>query len=316
MRTGKRLSTCNPNMWRIVVIVALVIMVLGPSEKTIAQENSQTERARLQERVRRAEAEVDKLGRDLRTTKSELSGKLESANSKVESLQKQLVDQGQKVEDLGRQLGTQIASAESKSSERFQAVDGTISRNTVLAIIAGSVVLLLSVSLYVILHRRLNADKLGLIDTIRRNRIDLEEEGLKMDNKLVDLLATQMELQKQPIMDAPLSTGEVDHSLALKVADEIVRIEKNLSVMDPETRGLKQLAASVRRIQDNFAANGYELVEMLNRPYDPGMKVIANFKPDERFSPDEQIITRIIKPQVNFKGAMIQSAQVEVSQGE
>jgi hypothetical protein len=86
--------------------------------------------------------------------------------------------------------------------------------------------------------------------------------------------------------------------------------------MDSETKGLKQLSASVKRIQANFEGNGYEIVDMLNKRYDAGMKVTANFKPDENLRPDEQIITRIIKPQVNYKGIMIQSAQIEVSQGE
>jgi len=45
------------------------------------------------------------------------------------------------------------------------------------------------------------------------------------------------------------------------------------------------------------------------------MKLIANFKPDENLKEGEQIITRIIKPQVNYKGVMIQQAQVEVSTG-
>ena len=102
---------------------------------------------------------------------------------------------------------------------------------------------------------------------------------------------------------------------ATKVADEIIRIQKNLTRMDEKTKGLKQLAASVKRIQDNFAANGYEIVEMLGKEYNEGMKVSANFIPDDNLEAGQQIITRIIKPQVNYKGVMIQSAQIEVSQG-
>jgi hypothetical protein len=55
---------------------------------------------------------------------------------------------------------------------------------------------------------------------------------------------------------------------------------------------------------------------MLNKPYDQGMKVSANFRPDESLKAGEQIITRIIKPQVNYNDIMIQAAQVEVSVGE
>ena len=86
--------------------------------------------------------------------------------------------------------------------------------------------------------------------------------------------------------------------------------------MDEKTKGLKQLNSSVKRIQDNFASNGYELVDMLGKEYKEGMKVTANFVPSEDLETGKQIITRIIKPQVNFEGAMIQAAQIEVSVGE
>jgi len=86
--------------------------------------------------------------------------------------------------------------------------------------------------------------------------------------------------------------------------------------MDENTKGLKQLSASVIRIQDNFASNGYEIVEMLGKSYNEGMKVSANFIPTENLESGEQVITRIIQPQVNYKGVMIQSAQIEVSLGE
>jgi hypothetical protein len=77
------------------------------------------------------------------------------------------------------------------------------------------------------------------------------------------------------------------------------------------------LSASVKRIEDNFAANGYEMPDLLNKPYDNRMKVIvSNTIPDESIENGKEIITKIIKPQVNYKGVMIQAAQVEVSVGQ
>jgi hypothetical protein len=46
------------------------------------------------------------------------------------------------------------------------------------------------------------------------------------------------------------------------------------------------------------------------------MKVSAKFKPDVTLKQGEQIITRIIKPQVNYNNVIIQEAQVEVSVGQ
>ena len=44
------------------------------------------------------------------------------------------------------------------------------------------------------------------------------------------------------------------------------------------------------------------------------MKLSANFIEDEDLKPGERIITGISKPQINYNGRMIQSAQVTVSQ--
>ena len=137
----------------------------------------------------------------------------------------------------------------------------------------------------------------------------MQEESIKLDSKLVELLDKKIEATP-----TPTANEQVDHTLALKVADEIVRIETNLSRMDTSVKGYKQLAKAVERIRTNFLANGYEIVEMLGKPYNEGMKVVANFVSDDTLTEGEQKITGIIKPQINYKGKMIQSAQITVSQ--
>ena len=137
----------------------------------------------------------------------------------------------------------------------------------------------------------------------------MQEESVKLDSKLVELLDKQIEISPTGGNDE-----KIDHSLALKVADEIVRIETNLSRMDTSVKGYKQLTKAVERIRTNFLANGYEIVDMLGKPYNEGMKVVANFVSDETLAEGEQKITGIIKPQINYKGKMIQSAQITVSQ--
>ena len=144
---------------------------------------------------------------------------------------------------------------------------------------------------------------------LQKAQTSLQEESIKLDSKLVELIETQ-------ISAAPQGTGskEPDHSLALKVADEIVRMEMNLSRMDSSVRGHRQLSKAVQRIKDNFKANGYDIVDMLGKPYNEGMKVVANFVADEGLDEGQRIITGITKPQINFNGQMIQAAQITVSQ--
>lgn len=123
-------------------------------------------------------------------------------------------------------------------------------------------------------------------------------------------------MEKQINIQQALTPTGTDHSLALKVAREIVRIELNLSRMDASVKGYKQLAKGVQRIKDNFKANDYEIVDMLGKQYQPGMKADVTFVTDESLETGQQIITRIIKPQVNYKQIMIQAAQIEVSQSD
>lgn len=161
------------------------------------------------------------------------------------------------------------------------------------------------------------------IDEVRKAQEALEvaqkkmqEESIKLDNQMLAIVQKQLELESKSKPKPTTSGGtEVpDHSLALKVADEVARIELNMSRMDSSIRGYKQLSKAVGRIKDNFNANGYEIVDMLGKPYNEGMKVIAEFVLNEDLEEGQQIITGITKPQVNYNGIMIQAARITVSQ--
>ena len=173
----------------------------------------------------------------------------------------------------------------------------------------GITAFLLLVSFFASRLFTVNKEK-SILDTLNMFKQDVESNILNADKKLAELL----ELLSNNISSQ--KSSEEDHSLALKVADEIVRIEKNTTRMDAKTKGLKQLVASVKRIQDNFAANGYEIVKMLNQPYDDRMKASVSFVTSDELEIDEQLITKVLKPQVNYKGSAIQVADIEVSVGE
>lgn len=145
-------------------------------------------------------------------------------------------------------------------------------------------------------------------DTLQTALTKMQEYSVKLDNQILTLI------EKQISSYSITSVAEKDHSLALKVADEIVRIELNLARMNPSVKGYKQLSKAVERIKNNFKANGYEIIDMLGMPYNEGMKVVADFVPDETLKEGEQIITGVTKPQINYNGKMIQSAQITVSQ--
>lgn len=252
-----------------------------------------------------------------KTELAKLSLKTENQDKQIDSLKSETSQNVENIQKIANDLGTKIQQTETTAKDSISKLDKDVNTNRLYWIIASLATLILGGILYWLLGKRIATSKIDVETQIKNTKKSLEEESIKLDSKLVEVLDTQLKLkQEEKQMVSANSAIEIDHSLALKVADEIVRINKNLQQMDANTKGLKQLSGSVKRIQDNFASNGYELVEMLGKEYNEGMKVIANFIPSEDLETGKQIITRIIKPQVNFKNEMIQSAQIEVSVGE
>ncbi len=243
----------------------------------------------------------------------QLRNSLNSQNSKIDSLQQIISINTENITKTANDLGVKIQETETNTNQQIQSVNKTISQNTLYWIIAVLAVVLLLVLVFVLLRKQIFKQKTDIYKSIETTKTDLEQETLKLDEKLIDLLETQLKVKAEQ----PKQINEkVDHSLALRVADEIIRIRKNMTRMDDKTKGLKQLAKSVERIQNEFASNGYEIIEMLGKTYDEGMNVTTNFIHDEEMEKGKQIITRIIKPQVNFKEEMIQQAQIEITHND
>lgn len=280
-------------------------------EKSIIQQKQEI--SVLQQRLKAQETVINQQKNSL----SSLSVKSDNQEKMLDSLKTLSQTNSANITKIADDLGTKIQQTETTAKDGITQLGKDVNQNKLYWIIATLATLLLGGLIYWLLGKRIKTSKTDVETQIKNTKKSLEEESIKLDSKLVEVLETQLKLkQEEKPSNSAVSATETDHSLALKVADEIIRIQKNLQQMDSNTKGLKQLSSSVKRIQDNFASNGYELVEMLGKEYNEGMKVIANFVPSEDIQTGKQIITRIIKPQVNFKNEMIQSAQIEVSVGE
>ena len=148
-------------------------------------------------------------------------------------------------------------------------------------------------------------------EALQTAQTKMQEESIKLDNQLLAIVQKQLDAS---VPSANKTTGEPDHSLVVKLADEIARIETNLSKMDKSVRGYKQLVQAKDRMINNVRANGYEIISLLGQEYNDGMQFPARFVPDESLPEGKRIITGMIKMQVNYNGKMIQPAEIVVSQ--
>ncbi len=148
-------------------------------------------------------------------------------------------------------------------------------------------------------------------EALQAAQTKMQEESIKLDNQLLAIVQKQLDAS---VPSANKATGEPDHSLVVKLADEIARIETNLSKMDKSVRGYKQLVQAKDRMINNVRANGYEIISLLGQEYNDGMQFQTRFVPDESLPEGKRIITGMIKMQVNYNGKMIQPAEIVVSQ--
>ncbi|MCF2638223.1 hypothetical protein [Prevotella dentalis] len=167
------------------------------------------------------------------------------------------------------------------------------------------------------LGKRINSGTATIADVrkaqeaLQAAQIKMQEESVKLDNQLLAIVQKQLDAS---VPSANKTTGEPDHSLVVKLADEIARIETNLSKMDKSVRGYKQLVQAKDRMINNVRANGYEIISLLGQEYNDGMQFQTRFVPDESLPEGKRIITGMIKMQVNYNGKMIQPAEIVVSQ--
>lgn len=250
----------------------------------------------------------------------ELKTQIVSLASENEKLNKALQKKQVSMDSLAKVVATNSENIQATADElgvRIQSTDNAVTKNaeslkskTIWGIVAFILAILASLVVW-FLHKKgqkNSDDKIAL----------LKKQADELNEKIVGQFSDEMnELQKigEVLKNAGANaSAEPDHSLVKTLADRITFMEMTLYRMDSSVKGHKQLSKSIAQMKDNLLANGYEIVNMLDKEYDEGMKVTANFIEDENIEAGKQIITSIVKPQINYKGIMIQSAQITVSQ--
>lgn len=140
-------------------------------------------------------------------------------------------------------------------------------------------------------------------DIERRRKEELSSIGVK-----------QKERAFSQLRDEKDENGEV---IKVRTPEEklnaINLIERNVAEGNVLT---KEEQKELQKIKDELASQGYEMPELLGKQYHQGMKVIVTSSiPDESFAEGEEIITKVLTPQINKDGKMVQAAQVEVTVG-
>lgn len=301
-------------MMRISISILILLSLVG---RICAQD---TASSKLEKEITNLRARIQTL--ESKQTKAD--EKLTGVISSIPELRTNLGSLSSKVDSTGAIINTtdsvltnRIIQTGKDNDTKITTVKETVSNRTLWGIIGVLAALLLSFLMYFFIRKQVSKDKSAVEDQIIKTRKSIEEEQVQVNTKLAELYNGQMELLKAERQNKPAAVNaEVDHSLALKVADEITKMQMYLSRMDSKVRGFASLNIAVNNVVDNIKANGYDIIDHFNKPFNEGMNMDATMELDPSLEAGVQIIKRVIKPEVHFNNKLIQRAQVIVATGE
>lgn len=255
------------------------------------------------------------------------AGDIKVVNERVDAIEKAFVTRtdsmtaettalAARVDDINSTLNAAIGKVNETLGTEIQTTKSEVTTRTgsllTYGIIAAIVLLLLVVAAYLILRKRIGDGSVDL-DSVKEANRQLQEQSVSLDNKLTEVLQQQLAMADTLKKATVNSSSEPDHSLELSIANELARIEQNLAFMDPKTKGVSQLKNRAAAISEALKKKGYEIEPMLGKEYKDGMNVEATMEEDDTLEPGKQIIRRVSRPAVLYKGSMIQPAQVVVA---
>ena len=298
------------------ILMGFAVSTVSAENKSKDIESLKTEVSSLMNRQKHLESEVGTLSSKTSDAEKKISD-LSSQNKELQSVVDSLQGVSNALAAALRTNKKELSESIGKTNELALSTESVLSSRTLWGSCGLAILLLAIIATIFAFLKKIKLGTTSIVDVRRAQealqaaQTKMQEESVKLDNQLLAIVQKQLDAS---VPSANKTTGEPDHSLVVKLADEIARIETNLSKMDKSVRGYKQLIQAKDRMINNVRANGYEIISLLGQEYNDGMQFPARFVPDESLPEGKRIITGMIKMQVNYNGKMIQPAEIVVSQ--
>ena len=273
-----------------------------------------------QEKIRKLE---NKIREQYKSLNSQLADQQVEHQKQVEQLTQNLEalnTQQQTTQNKLIQLTDSIELLDKSTTVRSEQLNQSMSYRTI-SVMVGLLILLALMGLsYWLLKKRqaenskdLSTQVQQALESVRQSEEKMVQSDTQLAERLLEVVA-QLKQSEQGIR-AGSQQHEPDHSLPLKLADEIHRMRKRLAALPEETKGLKPLSKSLERLEEELQEQGYEIIDYTGIKYTENMSIKAQLVPSDDLEDGQSIISKVLVPQINFKGVSIRMADVEVSVG-
>jgi len=236
-----------------------------------------------------------------------LSNDLSKTNVALDSLRNQTQANSNAITQTANQLGIQIKETGDKNAGKITEVSESLSKNSLYGIIGVFAAVLLSGLLYWLLSKRQQTDKNQLSNIINSTKTELTQESAKLDVQLLDVIEKQLKVADK--LNATEHT--IDHTFHKNSANELQRIANYANTLAPESQEVIALQGSLGRLRNYFNASDYEITDFTGKDYDERIPMKRKDTIFEDSLPlNKEIISKTLKPQIKFKGDVIQEAEI------
>lgn len=235
-----------------IAIAALLIISQITFAQQLTSEELKKDISPLLKKIEVLENKASKQARDIEG----LNLKLSTANKQIDSLENKTVANEVAISQTKTDLANKITQSGVVSDGKIKTVSKDLSKNSLYGIIGVLLAILLSGVLFLFWKKRQDIDKSELINKLDNSKkeINKEIESTKsslntIEQKLFEEYNKQVagieqiflsisELNKEKY---PAAILEQDHSLTLRVADEVTRINTFVNTLDPTKQEPKQI---------------------------------------------------------------------------
>lgn len=287
------------------------------SLNSFAENNKQAE---LENQVHLLKTEIKTLKQSQQNNSSKTKILLQTVDAQaksVDSLRLELSNIKDELEQSSSNIKKDINATNENLNSTEKAMKSAINTKSVYAGLLGLLALILSVVIFVIHKKKVYQSALDF-ESVDKQIASLKGEQQKLQENIVvsnDKLISAIEKQAVAVQSQSRNE-EVDHSLALAVANELTRIQQNLNFMDPTVKGVSQLKNRAKAIWTTLNSKQYEIPDLIGKVYHEGDNIIATMELNEDLEEGTNRIKRVIKPQVSYNGKLIQTAEIVVEYNE
>ncbi len=268
-------------------------------------------------------------------TISQVESSLEELSSRMETeleKQQEQVDQTQqdlenRLQDLSQKIGhtdQDIVTRLDRTDSRLETFEDLVEERTLYlgATTLGAVLLGLSGFVLGIFSRR-RAKKLDQKSEEKNQELreEFQQQQAMLDSRLAELLEMQTALipepgQHPPDQERQKEAEAMDHSLAIHLGEELYKMIQRVRKLPPEDQATKELKSYISRLYKFFKQKGYDIVDLEGKHYTEDMEAKPEFVLTHEMLPGEQVVSRVKKPLIQYRGETIQEAEIEVLMGE